>query len=85
MRAHVVFDEELVETAEALLHSEGLRDDVHAVLLVLDHLFDSAQLALQDPRAVEGTFLDVIDHIEIVPPGGLECRLCSMSLSPGAE
>ena len=45
--AQVVLDQQLVEAAQRLLDREGLRDDVDAVVLVLDHLLHAAQLALR--------------------------------------
>ena len=58
----VVLHQELVEGAERFLDGEGLREDVHAVVLVLDHLLDAPELAFEDARAVEGALLDVCDH-----------------------
>jgi predicted TIM-barrel fold metal-dependent hydrolase len=71
MGAQVVLDEQLVEAAQRLLDGEGLRHDVDAVVLVLDHLGDPAQLALEDRRAMQRTLLQVVDHVNTIPPRGI--------------
>jgi hypothetical protein len=77
VRAQVVLDEELVEGCQGLLDRAGLPDDVHAVVLVLDHLRQSPHLALQDAGSVQGALLDVVDHavrIRCSPTGGARVR-----------
>jgi hypothetical protein len=60
--AQMVLDQQLVEGCERLLDRTGLGDDVHAVVLVLDHLREPAHLTLEDAGAVQGALLDVVDH-----------------------
>ena len=62
MRAQVVLEQQAVQRFQRLLDGTGLRDDVHAVLLVLDHPRDAAQLTLEDARAMQRPLLDVFDH-----------------------
>ena len=68
VRLEVVLHQELVERAERFLDGEGLREDVDAVVLVLDHLLDAPELAFEDARAVEGALLDVCDHGSRITP-----------------
>lgn len=69
--AQMILDEQLVERAERLLNGQRLRDDVHAVVLVVDHFLDAAHLAFEDLDAVQGAFLDVGDHAPRLPLAGI--------------
>src|SRR5690242_18545252 len=62
VRAQVVLHEQLVQGAEGLLYGKRLRDDVHAVIFVLDHLLDASKLALEDAGTVQGPLLDIGNH-----------------------
>jgi hypothetical protein len=43
--------------------TSALSDDVDAVLLVVDHLFEAPQLALEDATAMQGALFDFVDHV----------------------
>ena len=68
MGFEVVLNQQFVERSKRFLDGEGLRDDVDAVVLVLDHFFESAHLTFDDAAAVKGPLFDVFDHeIEYIP------------------
>ena len=58
----MVLDQQFVQGAEGLLDSEYLRDYVHAVFLVLNHLLEAAELAFEDSSSMKRAFLDVCNH-----------------------
>lgn len=74
MGAQMILDEQLVQAAQRLLDRKRLRDYVDAIVFVVDHLLQSAHLALENATAMECTFLQVFNHSAIVPLGGTDSR-----------
>lgn len=69
--AQVVFDEQLVQRAKRLLNRQRQRDDVDAIVFVLDHFFEPTHLSFENAGAVQCALLDVFDHRSRLPPYGI--------------
>jgi hypothetical protein len=57
MRRQVIFQKEVVNAGKRLLDGRRLRNDVDAIFVFTDHLFDAAKLALDDLEPPERPFL----------------------------
>lgn len=70
MGLNVILGNEFVYGPEGLLCGERLRNDVHAVFLVVYHFLETANLALKNAESVLQTSFDFGIHVPIIPLGG---------------
>src|SRR5882762_547241 len=67
-RREVPFEQRRLECFECTLDRIRLFDDVHAVLVFLDHLADALQVTLNGGQAVQDLFLVALHRLELSSP-----------------
>ncbi len=66
----MVLSNQFVHGPESLLRGERLRDDVHAVFLVVYHFLETSNLAFKNAESVLQALFDFGIHVPIIPLGG---------------
>ena len=70
----VILQHLLLDPAQRGAHRRDLRDDVDAVAVLLDHLRQAADLALDPAQPFLTGCLDVFPHAAYIPPQGIGCK-----------
>jgi hypothetical protein len=70
----VIAQDFLFQTPQCSADRRDLRDDVDAVAVVLDHARDSADLAFDPIEPFRARCLDVLSHVQYIPPYGIGCK-----------
>src|SRR3989344_941371 len=77
----MVFQNKIFKTRQGLLDREGLVEDINTILVVCDHLFESANLTSDDLKPSNSTpFMTImlirhfVIHASTIPPGGIGCQ-----------
>jgi hypothetical protein len=68
---HVIPQDLLLDAAKRRPHGRDLGDDVDAVAVLVDHLGEAADLALDPAETLLTGCLDVFSHAAYIPPQGI--------------
>jgi hypothetical protein len=72
---HVILQHFLLDTPQCGPHRRDLRDDIDAVAVLVDHLGQAADLALDPAEAFLTGCLDVFSHAAYIPLQGMGCKM----------
>src|ERR1700682_3867207 len=71
---HVTPEHFFLDTPERGTHGRYLRDDIDAIAVLVDHLGQAANLALDPAQTFLTGCLDVFSHVAYIPLQGMGCK-----------